>query len=118
MGQRVQIQRFDDITGQVRDDIETVKFGLDGKHYVIDLGPDTGEKFRGLLAPYIDKAERDPEPHKKPAKSGKKADPKLAKVRAWARTQGYEISDRGIVAQHIIDAYDAAQANTDGAPSA
>ena len=107
MGQRVQIQQFDDLTGQVRDDIESIKFGLDGKHYVIDLGPDTGEKFRALLAPYIDKAARDPEPHKKPAKSGgKKADPKLARVREWARAEGYEVSERGLVAKNIIDAYD------------
>src|SRR5207248_736592 len=32
----------------------------------------------------------------------------LADVRTWARANGYEVADKGIVAKKILDAYDAA----------
>jgi hypothetical protein len=29
-------------------------------------------------------------------------------IREWARTNGYEVSERGRIAKNIVDAYDAA----------
>lgn len=34
----------------------------------------------------------------------------LAEIRAWARENGYEVSDRGRIYEHILAAYDAARA--------
>ncbi|WP_260502555.1 Lsr2 family protein [Rhodococcus aetherivorans] len=32
----------------------------------------------------------------------------LAAIRAWAKTHGYQVSDRGRIPQHVIDQFEAA----------
>lgn len=41
-----------------------------------------------------------------------------AQVRAWARAQGLQVSDRGRLPQHVLDAYTASTANTASHPTA
>jgi hypothetical protein len=106
MGQRVLVQKYDDLDGKIypEDEIETIKFSLDGKAYSIDLFTDNAEEFRGVLDRYIKVAERDT---KKPsAPRTKKSDPHNKRIREWAVAQGHEIADRGKLPQHIIDAYE------------
>lgn len=92
---------------------ETIEFSFAGKAYTIDLSEKNADAFREALDPYLSAA--------RPADSGKKragktsrrsssSAPKgeLGKIRAWARDNGYTVSDRGRIPAGILEAYNAA----------
>lgn len=43
-----------------------------------------------------------------PARTGKRSKDELAAIRTWARSNGYQVADRGAPAKAVMDAYDAA----------
>ena len=109
MAQSVQIILEDDLEGGPAD--ETVQFGLDGRQYEIDLSTANAEKLREALRPYVASGRR---AQGKPARaagprSSSGGNPETAKIRAWAKENGYEVSDRGRIHQSVKDAYYAAQ---------
>lgn len=59
-------QYFDDIDGtQLADDqVHTIRFGIDGKEYVIDLSDTNAAEFRELMALYVEAAQLTPKPRK------------------------------------------------------
>lgn len=89
---------------------ETVRFGLDGHSYEIDLSTKNATKLRNALAPYIEKGTR-VSTHtsgrgggRGRASAGSERD--LNKViRAWAQRKGYEVAPRGRLKQEIVDLY-------------
>ena len=86
----------------------TIPFSLEGKSYEIDLSDENASQFRAALQPYIDKA-RPAGPPKSRSRSGSRgaaADP--ADVRAWARTNGYAVQERGRIPAAVMEAYTAA----------
>ncbi|WP_300680601.1 Lsr2 family protein [Nocardioides sp.] len=106
MAQKVQIILEDDIDGGSAD--ETVTFGLDGSNYEIDLTSANADKLRDALAPFIGHA-------RKVARSGKAGAAKkstggtnAAEVRAWARSNGFEVPERGRIPLNVKEAFDAA----------
>ena len=106
MAQSVQIILEDDLEGGEAD--ETVQFSLDGKDYEIDLSTANAEKLREALRPYAEagrKTTRNSGP-RRTRTSG--SDPDTAKIRAWAKENGHEVSDRGRIHQSVKDAYYAA----------
>ena len=109
MAQSVQIILEDDLEGGPAE--ETVQFGVDGRQYEIDLSTANAEKLREALRPYAaagrraqSKSTRATGP--RPSSGG---NPETAKIRAWAKENGYEVSDRGRIHQSVKDAYYAAQ---------
>jgi len=52
--QRVDVQLEDDLTGGPAD--ETMRFSIDGRAYEIDLSTRNAERFRRLLAPFVEHA--------------------------------------------------------------
>jgi hypothetical protein len=107
MAQSVQIILEDDLEGGEAD--ETVQFALDGKDYEIDLSTANAEKLREALRPYAAagrKAGR-AQAHGTGGRASK-SDPDTAKIRAWAKENGHEVSDRGRIHQSVKDAYYAA----------
>lgn len=90
MATRTVIELIDDLDGS--EATETVRFGLDGTEYEIDLTGQNAEVLRGALARFIDAARKDKarraEPpavrHLAPA-----ADTKA--VRTWAAENGAEV---------------------------
>ncbi|MDF2562334.1 MAG: hypothetical protein K0R99_3780 [Microbacterium sp.] len=101
----------DDLTGETlsEDEAVNIEFSYGGRSYSIDLSKKNADKFDDVIKPYLDAAT----PQRgtatsKPGKnnSGKRTD--LDAVRAWASSNGYEVSSRGRVAKTILDAYDAA----------
>ena len=52
MAQQTTVTLTDDIDGSKA--VETVSFGLDGKHYEIDLGAKNAKNLRKVVAAYID----------------------------------------------------------------
>ncbi|MFI7582038.1 Lsr2 dimerization domain-containing protein [Kocuria kalidii] len=109
MAQSVQIILEDDLEGGPAD--ETVQFGLDGRQYEIDLSTANAEKLREALRPYAAAGRR--AQGKTARATGPRfsagGNPETAKIRAWAKENGYEVSDRGRIHQSVKDAYYAAQ---------
>lgn len=104
MAQRVQVILVDDITGG--DATETVNFALDNVHYEIDLSADNAAQLRQDFDRWIT-AGRRVSSRRGAASRARSND--SAKVRAWAKDNGYEVSERGRISAEIREAY--AQAN-------
>ncbi|WP_394253611.1 histone-like nucleoid-structuring protein Lsr2 [Arthrobacter pityocampae] len=115
MAQRVQVELVDDLTGETAQ--ETVRFGVDGTEYEIDLTTENAQKLRATLGEYADKARkastRRGQGGKSPAaagssSSGKAKREETQRIRQWAQENGHTTSSRGRVSQSIIDAYNQA----------
>ena len=110
MAQTVKIILEDDLDGGPAD--ETVRFGLDGSHYEIDLSSDNAAKLRAALADYVGSARRDTSKRQARAASSGSRSSDTKKIRQWAQDNGHPVGDRGRIHQHIRDAYYAAQKNS------
>lgn len=105
MAQRVQVILEDDLDGTTAD--ETVRFGLDGVDYEIDLSTGNAEKIREDLAQWVGHA-RKISRGRGPAAS-RKGGATPTEIRAWAKANGLEVNERGRVPTHIKEAYELAQ---------
>lgn len=107
MAQKVQIILEDDLSGGPAD--QTMRFGLEGVDYQIDLSNENAEKLREALKPFIEVAMKtNGRGRRSPGRSGGQRSSQTAKVRAWAKEQGLNVSDRGRIHQDIFDKYEAA----------
>jgi nucleoid-associated protein Lsr2 len=111
MAQRVQIVLEDDLDGGVA--AETVTFGLDGVSYEIDLSDKNAGKLRDGLATWIGHARRSGGRRTTVRRAGSGSSSAasrrdLSAVRAWARANGHQVSDRGRVSAAVQAAYDKA----------
>jgi hypothetical protein len=104
VAQRVVVTLTDDIEGG--EAAETVRFGLDGKWYEIDLNETNAEELRKALAPYME-AGRKKSGGEKPRKAFRHTavDPDPAAVRAWAQSNKMEVPARGRIPKRIYDAF-------------
>src|SRR3954464_5606823 len=109
MAQRVQVVLEDDLGGGKAD--ETVTFGLDGTTYEIDLSKKNAAKLRDALAAYVGSGRR---------VSGRRGGVGRARgrgrsatdsadIRAWAKDNGYEVSERGRISAEVRAAYNDAK---------
>jgi hypothetical protein len=108
VAQKVQVLLVDDLEGGEAD--ETVTFALDGKSYEIDLSTSNAEQLRTVLEPYVKGGRRTGgrATRGKGRSSGGASSQDTAKIRAWAKEQGYEVNDRGRVPANIREAYEKA----------
>ena len=109
MAQRVQIVLEDDVDGGAA--AETVTFGLDGVSYEIDLSDKNAGKLRDEFATWIGHARRSGGRRSTGRRvTGGSSSPRrdLSAVRAWARQNGHQVSDRGRVSAVVQEAYDKA----------
>ena len=112
MAQRVEILLTDDLDGGQAS--QTVRFALDGRDLEIDLNDKNAAKLRKALEPYVASGRRlgarTGTTRRTAVSAGTSGITKdeLANVRAWARSNGYEVSDRGRVKGEILNAYHAA----------
>ncbi|MGW0396134.1 histone-like nucleoid-structuring protein Lsr2 [Streptomyces sp. NPDC003042] len=108
MAQKVQVLLVDDLDGGEAD--ETVTFALDGKTYEIDLTTANAEKLRGLLEPFTKSGRRTggraATGRAKGRASATPGSPDTAEIRAWAKSQGMSVNDRGRVPAEIREAYE------------
>lgn len=106
MAQRVKVQLIDDLTGDEAE--ETVKFGIDGITYEIDLTAENARKLREQLNPYLEKG------RKARGRSAAQPRPRTSdrentqRIRQWAEKHGYHPSSRGRISKNILEAYQAA----------
>jgi len=111
MAQRVQTLLIDDLDGSQAE--ATVRFGLDGAEYEIDLNATHAEALRKALELYVKAARRAAGPAvRRPGRSGRKAaradGTEPTAVRAWAKSQGIEVKDRGRVPAELVVKFKAA----------
>jgi hypothetical protein len=105
MAQKVNIILVDDLDGSEAD--ETVSFALDGTSYEIDLNEKNAAKLRDALSGYIGHARKVSTTRKRRG-SVTSSGPSARELRDWARSNGYEVSDRGRVPAEVREAFEAA----------
>ncbi len=104
MAQTIQVLLIDDLDGGEAAD--TVRFGLDGTEYEIDLSAAHSEELRKALAHYLAHARRAGGTARSAARSRRgSAAGDTAKVREWAKGQGIEVKDRGRVPADVLEQY-------------
>src|SRR5262245_10257784 len=105
------VELIDDLDGSVAD--ETVKFGLDGISYEIELSKKNADKLRTALAPYVDKGTRADRRRAvtiggraavRGRASGAEREQNKA-IREWAARRGMPVAPRGRIKQEIVDEY-------------
>jgi len=106
MAQKITVALEDDIDGGPAD--ETVRFGLGGTEYEIDPSKKNANAFRRQLAPFIEHARRAGRgQRRRPGRTASSRE-RSADIRAWAKDQGIEVSDRGRIPASVAEQYDAA----------
>ncbi|GLZ54916.1 Lsr2 family protein [Actinomycetospora sp. NBRC 106378] len=125
MAQKTVVTLVDDLTGEESEDITTVEFALDGVTYEIDLDDKNSAGLRDTLAQYVAAARRTGGRRAGSAGNGRRRsggagtgtpratspggyDRETSKqIREWARTEGFEVSDRGRVPNNVVEAWEA-----------
>jgi len=95
----------DDLDGGPAD--ETVRFGLDGVDYEIDLSKQHARAFRRELASFLIHARRAGQGRRRTAR-GPSARRRSGDIRAWAKAAGIQVSDRGRIPASVVARYQAA----------
>jgi hypothetical protein len=108
MAQKVQIVLVDDLDGGPAE--ETVRFGLDGVGYEIDLSAENAAVLRDVMAAYVGHARRvGAAPRSKSPRSRRSGATDVngpGAIRAWAKSQGIEIGERGRIPVELRARYD------------
>ena len=111
MAQKVQTLFIDDLDGSAAEG--TVRFGLDGTEYEIDLNAEHAQQLRDALAAYV-RAGRRVGGSRRPARGGRQGPVSglnSTEVREWAKAQGIEVKDRGRVPAELVVKFKAATAS-------
>src|SRR5215470_20165684 len=105
MAQRITVALEDDLDGGPAD--ETVRFGLGGTEYEIDLSKKNAGAFRKLLAPFVEHARKAGRGQPRRAARTASARQRSGDIRAWARAHGVAVSERGRIAASVVQQYEA-----------
>ncbi|HET9871598.1 MAG TPA: Lsr2 family protein [Propionibacteriaceae bacterium] len=109
MATRTQVVLIDDLDGrEIVEGGQTVTFSYKGVDYSIDLGEKNAKKLDDALARFIAHAERVGGRRSRVSKTAVDDTDDPQAIRAWARENGYQVSDRGRVSAELKAAYDAA----------
>jgi hypothetical protein len=116
VAQKIQTLFIDDIDGSEAEG--TVRFALDGAEYEIDLNAKHAEELRQALSRYVEAARRSggsSNAARRPARSSSGGGRRSAasglntnEVREWAKSQGFEVKDRGRVPAELVVKFKAA----------
>lgn len=108
MAQRMQVIIVDDLTGETLpdDQVQSVRFALDGTVYEIDLKKENADRLRDDFKRYVQAARKVTRgtANVSTARSGNNRK-NTAAIRAWARTNGHQVSERGRIASSVVEAY-------------
>lgn len=110
MAQKIITVYTDDLTGAESSEAQTHHFSIDGVGYEIDLSPESFDQMLEAFGPFMEAARKQGKGSKRPsgriAPSRRSED--TARIRSWAKENGYNINDRGRVPADIRNAYTAA----------
>jgi len=106
MAQKITVALEDDLDGGPAD--ETVRFGLGGTDYEIDLSKKNATAFSRKIAPFIEHARKAGRgQRRRPGRTASSRE-RSADIRAWAKDQGITVSDRGRISASVAEQYAAA----------
>jgi hypothetical protein len=114
MARKIVHQLVDDLDGTLLEvgTGETVLFSVDGVAYEIDLKDENVAAFRSALAPYLDAARSVSRSGSSSASASRQrrrtGQRDYTEIRAWAKENGHQVSERGRVPAAVLDAFDAA----------
>jgi hypothetical protein len=105
VAQRTEIVFTDDLDGGPAD--ETVRFGIDGTQYEIDLSKAHAGELRSALEPFVASARRVTAAgggggSRRASRPAARRGPNPSDVRAWARSEGIEVKDKGRVPAELV----------------
>lgn len=104
MARQIIHQLIDDLDGaELGVEGRTVRFGLDGRDYEIDLSAAHADELVAALAPYVEAGRRLTKARS--AESTKFMAGQLEEIRQWARANGFTVADKGRISQEIKIAY-------------
>jgi Lsr2 len=106
MAQKVTVALEDDLDGGPAD--ETVRFGIDGAAYEIDLSKKNAAALRRKLAPYIDHARKTGRGQRRRPGRTPASRERSGGIRAWAKQAGIAVSARGRIPASVVEQYEAA----------
>ena len=106
MATKITVALEDDLDGGPAD--ETVRFGVDGTDYEIDLNKQNAASFRRSVAPFVDHARRAGRGQRRQAVRSAASRERGSEIRAWARDQGIAVSGRGRIPASVVEQYQAA----------
>ncbi len=84
----------------------TRSFSLDGRDYEIDLCEKHSQKFDETLTRFAEKARRATSRVSRPKRRTTAHRQRSAEIRAWAKRNGIEVSDRGRIPAQVILSYE------------
>jgi hypothetical protein len=107
MASRTIVELTDDVDGKPA--AETLRFGLDGREYEIDLSEKNAKALRKVFEPWAASARR-VSGHRTARGTATRVETGVdnAAVRAWAASHGIELSARGRLPKDVIERYRAA----------
>jgi hypothetical protein len=105
MAQRVTVELEDDLDGGPAD--ETLRFGLGGMDYEIDLSKKNASRFRRQIAPYIEHARKAGRGQRRRPVRAASSRERSGDIRAWAKDHGITVSERGRFPASVIEQYEA-----------
>jgi hypothetical protein len=108
MTRKTQIFFIDDLDGSEAE--STVRFGLDGTHYEIDLNTANAKELRKILARYTEAARKVTDAVRRPARYGRRISANRVsarEIRDWARAQGIKVRPRGRVPAYVAAKFQA-----------
>jgi Lsr2 len=105
VAQRTQVLFVDDIDGS--EAAGTVRFGIGGAEYEIDLSQAHKDELAAAVGPYV-AAARKAAGSRRPARGTRPARHDQSEVRIWAREQGLKVSDRGRIPAGVLAQYESA----------
>lgn len=110
MAQKIQTLFIDDLDGGEAEG--TVRFGLDGTDYEIDLSATHAKALRKALEKYVSAARKVSSASRRRGHPGGRRNatggPSPSEVREWAKAQGIEVRDRGRVPTELVVKFQAA----------
>src|SRR6516164_5209057 len=112
VAQKVQTLFIDDLDGSAAEG--TVRFGLDGTDYEIDLNAAHAQALRDALARYVSAGRRAGGSTRRQVRGGRRVSANgvnTTEVREWAKAQGIEVKDRGRVPADLVVKFKAATRN-------
>lgn len=108
MATKTIIHHVDDLDGS--EATTTVRFSLDGADYEIDLSDGNALKLRNALQGYVGAGRKLGRVNGQRAKHYRNVPtgPDNHAVRAWAKSRGIEVSDRGRLSAHLVEQFEEA----------
>jgi nucleoid-associated protein Lsr2 len=112
MAKRTVVSLEDDLDGGPAD--ETLRFGIDGSEYEIDLNEKNAARFKKMLAPFVERARRAGRAPRRAVRRTAASRRRSRDIRMWAKQQGIPLSDRGRIPSGVVEQYESMAGGSPG----